>query len=324
MEETLLFAVREISDIYVDAAIRDPSGELIFLSMYGRDTVALQFLASFSLPAGQGGLRAFTLERGAESHTLKVAQPERLQKLTGRLPRNNLFGNLTHTWLYREDAIKPDRVNRRALLLRHDESVTEFADRCWRQLVDLCPVPLLDHWRTALLEALSETLISPLADSDAPPIGTVDGAYLTIHEGFEAIISMAILKGALTLAEDAMPSDAVQRIRQAAQAVRAKGIADDRPELFELGRVLCTQGVQSLVEADKVNPELLLRRHQRGDWGVVSEPGLNDRAVRSGERILSAYPIDSAMPCHGYGDNTIWVITECDRSATTLLLPGEY
>lgn len=51
---------------------------------------------------------------------------------------------------------------------------------------------------------------------------------------------------------------------------------------------------------------------------------LNDEAVAAGEgRILAAYPIDPHRPSAGYGDNTLWIITEADRSVTTLLLPNE-
>lgn len=46
--------------------------------------------------------------------------------------------------------------------------------------------------------------------------------------------------------------------------------------------------------------------------------------MREGFRILSAYPIDSALPCEGHGDNCLWIITEADRSVTTILLPDEY
>jgi hypothetical protein len=46
--------------------------------------------------------------------------------------------------------------------------------------------------------------------------------------------------------------------------------------------------------------------------------------VKAGPRILSAYPINETKPCKGYGDNTLWIITEADRSVTTFLLPEEY
>jgi hypothetical protein len=54
------------------------------------------------------------------------------------------------------------------------------------------------------------------------------------------------------------------------------------------------------------------------------DAGSNNHAIEDGGRILSAYPIDPAKPCKGFGDNTLWIITEGDRSATTFLLPEEY
>jgi hypothetical protein len=69
-----------------------------------------------------------------------------------------------------------------------------------------------------------------------------------------------------------------------------------------------------------------LARHMRGDWGCVDDEDAktNEEAVRSGSRILSAYPIGSQKPCKGFGDNTLWIITEADRSVTTFLLSEEY
>lgn len=50
----------------------------------------------------------------------------------------------------------------------------------------------------------------------------------------------------------------------------------------------------------------------------------NSLAVIEGDRILSAYPVNPALPCAGYGENCLWIITEADRSVTTILLPGNY
>jgi hypothetical protein len=63
-----------------------------------------------------------------------------------------------------------------------------------------------------------------------------------------------------------------------------------------------------------------------GDWGCVcdADKRTNDLALKHGDRILSAYPIDPSQPSQGYGDNTLWIITEWDRSVTTALLPEEY
>jgi len=69
-----------------------------------------------------------------------------------------------------------------------------------------------------------------------------------------------------------------------------------------------------------------LARHARGDWGTVcgEDAASNNQALKAELRILSAYPIDASKPCRGFGENTLWIITEADRSATTFLLPDEY
>jgi hypothetical protein len=94
--------------------------------------------------------------------------------------------------------------------------------------------------------------------------------------------------------------------------------------LFMLGQVVATRGAMDIGDMPLLNR--CLNRHVRGDWGCVCEEDrdTNNEALKVGNRILSAYPIDETKPCKGHGDNTLWIITEADRSVTTFLLPGEY
>jgi hypothetical protein len=94
--------------------------------------------------------------------------------------------------------------------------------------------------------------------------------------------------------------------------------------LFELGMVVATPGA---LEATTHEQRLeFLGRHMSGDWGVVcaEDRKANFEALFEGLRILSAYAIDPKRPSKGFGENTLWIITEADRSATTFLLPSEY
>lgn len=87
---------------------------------------------------------------------------------------------------------------------------------------------------------------------------------------------------------------------------------------FPLGQTVVTAGVHELILAGVFNPIDLLRRHQSGDWGEVcaEDHQVNEDALRYGNRILSAYTL---------ADTTkVWIITEADRSVTTILLPEEY
>lgn len=89
--------------------------------------------------------------------------------------------------------------------------------------------------------------------------------------------------------------------------------------LFRSGQYVITAGIHELVLQGKVNLGLLLGRHLSGDWGDLddSDKRANDRAVRSGEdRIFSSYQLSP--------DLKVYVITEWDRSVTTVLLPEEY
>lgn len=91
-----------------------------------------------------------------------------------------------------------------------------------------------------------------------------------------------------------------------------------RPPLFRLGKLLITPGaLLALVESEQ-SAVSFLARHAYGDWGELEEEDrqANDRALRDGTRLFSAYTLSTGQ--------RLWIITEWDRSATTLLLPMEY
>jgi len=86
------------------------------------------------------------------------------------------------------------------------------------------------------------------------------------------------------------------------------------------GTIVFTRGVLHLAADGKVGIRRiaeLLNRHSKGDWGEVSPEDAkeNDLSVSQGFRVLSAYTVN---------DIKLWIITEADRSATTVLLPEEY
>jgi hypothetical protein len=90
---------------------------------------------------------------------------------------------------------------------------------------------------------------------------------------------------------------------------------------FELGRVLGTPSALEVLDQQGVSPVDLLQRHQSGDWGEVCKADAreNERSVKRGWRIMSVYEVNPRGV-----SRRVWIITEADRSATTLLLPSEY
>lgn len=87
---------------------------------------------------------------------------------------------------------------------------------------------------------------------------------------------------------------------------------------FPPGQIVVTAGVDELVRQGRLNPSAYLRRHLSGDWGDLDDDDkrLNDAALEQGDRLFSSYQVTP--------DLKVWIITEWDRSVTTLLLPDEY
>lgn len=93
---------------------------------------------------------------------------------------------------------------------------------------------------------------------------------------------------------------------------------------FHPGKLVCTVGASRACSDEQLSS--YLAQHVSGDWGACcpEDAALNDEALANGGRLHSAYPIDPAKPCAGWGENTLWIITEADRSVTTFLLPADY
>jgi hypothetical protein len=110
---------------------------------------------------------------------------------------------------------------------------------------------------------------------------------------------------------------------------------------FALGQLYYTPGAQEVLQRYQINPLELLKRHVSGDWGELcsEDAEANEEALTCGARLMSSYVLSSPSgdgDGDSDGDNAvdsnnrtlkpvkIWLITEADRSVTTLLLPDEY
>ena len=87
---------------------------------------------------------------------------------------------------------------------------------------------------------------------------------------------------------------------------------------FTLGQVVTTPGALAALERAEQNPLEFLTRHMNGDWGEVGpeDSAENKLSLRKGFRLMSVYTTKDG--------EKLWVITEADRSVSTLLLPEEY
>ena len=87
---------------------------------------------------------------------------------------------------------------------------------------------------------------------------------------------------------------------------------------FALGQLAATPGALEALKESGQTPSFFLECHAAGDWGEVGAEAweLNDQALIDGDRLLSAYRTLRGVK--------LWIITEADRSVTTILLPEEY
>jgi hypothetical protein len=87
--------------------------------------------------------------------------------------------------------------------------------------------------------------------------------------------------------------------------------------LFPLGNVSLTLGVNELINGQHNVLHSFLMQHASGQWGILDEEDKvsNDKALKYGGRLLSAYELHEVK---------IWIVTEADRSCSTFLLPWEF
>lgn len=91
-----------------------------------------------------------------------------------------------------------------------------------------------------------------------------------------------------------------------------------KPGKFPMGQIVATPAAMTAMEdAGHIPPEFLIR-HKYGDWGELDPEDRqeNELSLINGWRLLSAYSTRLS--------ERLWVITEADRSVTTLLLPEDY
>jgi len=112
------------------------------------------------------------------------------------------------------------------------------------------------------------------------------------------------------------PEERPQHIFRSVLILRASGLVSRA--LFDGGRTCSTPGAMAALERANQEPGEFLCRHFAGDWGDVCPDDWqeNENSLEQGFRLLSSYRTTAG--------ERVWIITEADRSLTTLLLPEEY
>jgi len=171
-----LYRIDECPDLMADGCISDEHSNLIFLSVWARDTAVQEFLARLTLSRAEQGLDQFHLITDQASIPILVGNTDNLEKRTTRAFRRTLFGSMVHLWLYDRRCVRPDKANASALALL-PKDVSNHTERLWALVRETCPLPLLDHWRDAVLALLqSQAMLTCLPFA----LGPLEGHRLAL------------------------------------------------------------------------------------------------------------------------------------------------
>jgi hypothetical protein len=209
-----LWGIREFSDVFLDALVRNETGQLMFASLYGRDTAIQQLLAAFSLPVTSGGVDRITLKPveapprpgdgvagvvplhpetpAGEDHRgiAFIGDASRLTKLAGKLPRRSLFGPVSHVFIYDPMVIDPDTANGRAWVLTFGNDGQDHRQSVWAMIQRISPVPLIETWCEPVLASLGEKIVTDLnAKATWPALGPIQASLIDLGDGFSQAIS---------------------------------------------------------------------------------------------------------------------------------------
>lgn len=196
-----MYSLLEQSDVFVDACVADHRAQLLFVSVYGRDTSLQQFMARLHQPVNQGGVDSVTLRlEGQKSDALKVlvGDARRLEKTTGRIPKAGLLGNLVHAWIFDPAALEVDHASRAAWLLDNGGDEPEAVSQrvhvdTWQLVKELSPVPLLEAWCDLVL--LHLRVNGGLLET--PCVGPVKSLRVELPEHFADWVSYNVREGVL-------------------------------------------------------------------------------------------------------------------------------
>lgn len=197
-----MHVLQEQSDVFVDAMASDHHAQLLFVSVFGRDTSIQQFMARLHQPARDGGvdeINALTHYGAKPALKVLVGDPKRLEKTTGRMPKTGLLGNLVHAWIFDPAVLQVDHATRSAWLINHWTSAqidtVALKAEAWRLVKDLSPVPLLDAWAERVLRHIQASggYFHPQC------IGSIHAVRIELSEDFSAWVSSGVQDGLLSI-----------------------------------------------------------------------------------------------------------------------------
>lgn len=184
----------QLDDVLCDALVTSSDNRLLFASLWGRDSAIQHLLAGLSLKTCDGGFDALRVQTPAKAWKALLSKDE-LAKTSGRLPTDNLFGDIAQVMVYdRAFANASSGSERRQLLLFQQPTALDSA-RIWAAIRHCSHLPLLEHWQAPVLNLLQTNgWLSTL-----PSFGVEAWLIDLTSDCFELAVSQLVRQGSLTL-----------------------------------------------------------------------------------------------------------------------------
>jgi len=184
----------EVQGIYADAVLSSGDDQLLFCSLWGRDTAIRELQARLTLGASEGGLKSLNVPGDGNRTYLAIGEIESISQQTARI-KTNILGELVHLILFQTVIVKPDLANHRAFLVGDDISEGRLSS----MIKAICPIPLLDYWIPVLLPALEASqMVKRLSG------WRINGVQIALDPGQVAsMVKQDAIEGKLTISNGA-------------------------------------------------------------------------------------------------------------------------
>ncbi|WP_392562277.1 hypothetical protein RHO12_01970 [Orbus sturtevantii] len=154
MNDISTFTLKDIPDLLCDSYIVDSNDNLVFLSVWGRDTAMQELLAKLTIGSSSNvGLTDIRLvNRLNLLFHAKLTNDSEYNKKTQKFYHSQ-FGTLNHAWIFDKRIKQPCRENQSAMLMFEENTSPDMNNMSIFQTIkQLTSIPLLDHWQTSVIE----------------------------------------------------------------------------------------------------------------------------------------------------------------------------
>ena len=160
-----MFKINEVSDVFVDGVVKDSTGHVLFVSLIGTDTELQALAGRLSLSAGHSDALKSISFRDDDNQSVGLVIPQQVEKVSQRMRNEAMMSGAHVFWFQRLLLPQYWGVGKGYLLIQTTCSAEEFDMKLWQTTKNICRLPLLDHWRTTLLEHVQGAFSLALATS---------------------------------------------------------------------------------------------------------------------------------------------------------------